>query len=487
MKTKLTLFELNQRIKDALNASIPGTVWVMAEIVELKENRNGHCYLELAEKKGSEIIARAKATIWSYTYRILKPYFESATGQMFTQGLKVLLEVSVDHHPVYGLSLNVKDVDPAYTVGDLALQRREIIDRLHREGVFSMNKELELPLVPQNIAVISSKTAAGYQDFINHLENNQAGIKFYTCLFEAYMQGSEAVPSIVTALEKIYENEHLFDAVAIIRGGGAAADLSCFDNYRLAFNVTQFPLPVITGIGHEKDDTIIDLVAHTRLKTPTAVAGFFITGAEQFLERLSGMEDTLLHLTEKNLETRKVQLENYAGQLQQHVSGFIQEKNRYLVKKGNAMQNEINRFSFKKKYELNNLKHGLSALLSRWEMKKRNILERQKGSLIRTVREDIIRKQTGIIRVEARLKSKLPGIFSKELERINLNESKVRLLNPENVLRRGYTLTLKDKRIVKSILPLQVSDEIETRFSDGTITSMITKKIKHDNKKSDLQ
>ena len=199
MEQKLTLFRLNQWIQEALKSAIPTSVWVIAEISELKENRSGHCYLELIEKEEDEIIARARATIWSYTYRILKPYFETSTGQAFGHGIKVLVQVSVEFHPAYGLSLNIKDIDPAYTIGDMALHRKEIIDRLKAEGVFDMNRELALPLVPQKIAVISSKTAAGYQDFINQLENNPSGIKFYTHLFEAYMQGSETVPSITVS------------------------------------------------------------------------------------------------------------------------------------------------------------------------------------------------------------------------------------------------------------------------------------------------
>ncbi|MCA1760550.1 MAG: exodeoxyribonuclease VII large subunit, partial [Bacteroidales bacterium] len=359
MEQKLTLFELNQWIKDALSSSIPGTVWVVAEISELKENRTGHCYLELVEKEGNEITARARATIWSYTYRILKPYFETTTGQFFTHGIKVLVQVSVEYHPAYGLSLNIKDIDPAYTVGDMALQRKEIIERLQNEGVFEMNKELELPLVPQKIAVISSKTAAGYQDFMNQLESNPPGIKFYTHLFEAYMQGGEAVPSIMAALDRIFEYDDFFDAVAIIRGGGATADLSSFDNYDLAFHITQFPLLVVTGIGHEKDDTIIDLVAHTRMKTPTAVAEFFISGAERFYERLTGLEEEVVQLARETVDSKQEQLEDYAENLQRFVGAFINEKNRQLIKTGNNLQQRVSRFSFNKKYELNNLKHDL--------------------------------------------------------------------------------------------------------------------------------
>ena len=374
MELKLTLFELNQQIKEAICDAIPGAVWVTAEISELKENRNGHCYLELVEKRGDEIVARARATIWSYTYRILKPYFETTTGQFFSCDLKVLVKASVEFHPCYGLSLNIKDIDPAYTMGDMMLNRREIIERLKHEGIFGMNKELELPLVPQNIAVISSGTAAGYQDFINQLEMNSQGFKFYTHLFEAYMQGAGTVPSIISALEQIFKYDAFFDVVVVIRGGGATADLSSFDNYNLAFHITQFPLPVITGIGHEKDDTIIDLVAHTRLKTPTAVAEFLINGAGRFYEQLTGLEEVVTERCRKILEYKKEQLEITATGFHRLVSDFVTVKNRQLIKNGNILHQRVGRYSFNKKYELNNLLHHLQSAVSVWKMQQYNSL-----------------------------------------------------------------------------------------------------------------
>jgi exodeoxyribonuclease VII large subunit len=476
MQQKLTLFELSEWIKDALKSAIPATVWVVAEISELKENRNGHCYLELVEKEGNEIVARARTTVWSYTYRILKPYFETTTGQFFTHGIKVLVQVSVEYHPAYGLSLNVKDIDPAYTVGDMALQRKEIIERLQNEGVFDMNKELELPLVPQKIAVISSKTAAGYQDFMNQLENNPLGIKFYTHLFEAYMQGGEAVPSIIAALDRIFEYEDFFDAVAIIRGGGATADLSSFDNYDLAFHITQFPLPVVTGIGHEKDDTIIDLVAHTRMKTPTALAEFFISGAERFHERLAGVEEEVVQLTRETIDSKKEQLEELAADFNRFVGAFINEKTRLLLKTGNNLQQKVSRFSFNKKYELNNLKHDLHSAFSVWKAETKNRTDRHRRGLKRVAQESLIKETSGVNRLKERLKHNSVLFIIKEKERILRDENTVRLLNPENVLNRGYTLTLKDGKIVKSAVELLLNDEIETRFTDGKLKSKITKK-----------
>ena len=437
MEPKLSLSQLNALIKDALIDAFPSTVWVVGEISELKENRSGHCYLELIEKEDIEITARARATIWSYTYRMLKPYFETTTGQLFTQGLKILVQVTVEFHSSFGLSLNIKDIDPAYTVGDLALQRKEIIERLKTEGVFDMNKELELPLVPQRIAVISSKTAAGYQDFINQLENNVHGFRFYHQLFEAYMQGTEAVPSIISALERIFMYEDFFDVVVIIRGGGTVADLSCFDNYELALNISQFLLPVITGIGHEKDDTIIDMVAHTRMKTPTAVAEFLITCAERFYKKLLSLEQEFFELSRRTLEFQKTKLESFADELYHSISGYIHDKNIRLIWKGNEFQQNISRFSFRKKVELSNFKRDIQSVVSMWAVKME--------------------------------------------ERVRLNENTVRLLNPENVLKRGYTLTFKDGKIVKSIKDMKINEIIETRFVDGKTKSKIIKKQDNDN------
>ncbi len=481
MNQKITLSELNELIKDALLDAFPSSVWVVAEISELKENRNGHCYLELVEKKEDEIIARSRATIWSYTYRMLKPYFETTTGQLFSQGIKILVQVSVEFHSAFGLSLNIRDIDPVYTVGDMALQRKEIVSRLQAEGVFDMNRELELPLVPQKIAVISSATAAGYQDFMNQLESNEFGFRFYVKLFQATMQGSETVPSVIRALEKVYQYEDFFDAVVIIRGGGATADLSSFDNYDLAFHITQFPLPVITGIGHEKDDTIIDLVAHTRLKTPTAVAEFLINGMERFYDRLIEMEHEIVTLAQNVIDTQQKKLERIAGNLNYSVSQFIHEKNRQLAKTGNEIRQNVKSFSYKKSYEFIQLKHDLSSVVTLKFTETKNELGQKQRILKRVVGEVLLKEKAALTHVKNVVTSDSKQMLFREFEKIRYSENTVRLLNPENVLKRGYTLTLKDGVIIKSVDKIDVKDEIETRFSDGKIKSKITKKDKNDN------
>lgn len=476
MVQQFTLSQLNESIKDALLEVFPTTVWVVAEISELKENRSGHCYLELIEKEGNTIVARSRGTIWSYTYRMLKPYFETTTGKPFSDGIKVLVQVSVEYHAAYGLSLNIKDIDPTYTVGDMALQRKEIINRLQTEGVFEMNKELELPLVPQKIAVISSATAAGYLDFMNQLESNDRGIKFYTKLFEAYMQGAEAVPSIIHALERIFQYDNFFDAVVIIRGGGATADLSSFDNYDLALNITQFPLPVITGIGHEKDDTIIDLVAHTRLKTPTAVAEFFINGAERFYDHLFELEHNVLQLVRETVDDQNDKLERIADVINYSVTDYIREKQKQLSKRGNQLQQNVSEFSFKKQYELNNVKHDFHSALSVWFVEARNDISRRRRIVKRVVGEAVLKEQATLTHLKDLLGSEARKSVFKEQERLRLNENTVRLLNPENVLKRGFTLTLKEGKIVKSAKDLKPDEVIETQFADGSVRSRISKK-----------
>ena len=486
MDQKFTLFQLNQWIKEILDEAIPAVVWVVAEISELNENRSGHCYLELVEREGNNTIARARAIIWSYTYRMLKPYFETSTGQAFTQGIKILVQVSVEFHPVYGMSLIIKDIEPAYTIGDVALQRKEIIAKLKAENVFDMNKELNLPLVPQNIAVISSKTAAGYQDFINQLENNSRGFKFYTRLFESYMQGPDAVASIINSLEKIYKYETCFDAVAIIRGGGATADLACFDNYELAFHITQFPLPVITGIGHEKDDTIIDLVAHTRLKTPTAVAEFFVSGAERFYDILTDLKENLVRLTEDVTETKQLELQNYATGLERFTNVYIGNRIKYLNKWGNNIQSGVNRFSYKQEKRLNSIGHDLKSLIS-YRIHEAEMYISKKGSNLNSLANEIQSKQFNFLsQLAGQINYKTTKYITKQYERINLNEKAVRLLDPSNILKRGYSLTCKNGKLVKSVTRLQVNDELETILSDGKVKSLIIKKDYNGNTKNEL-
>jgi exodeoxyribonuclease VII large subunit len=478
MDQKLTLSELNKQIGEVLAGAFPVGVWVIGEISELKENRNGHCYLELIEKQGNEIVARSRATIWSYTFRILKPYFETTTGQLFSQGIKILVQVSVEFHPFFGLSLNIRDIDPVYTVGDMTLQRNEIINRLKAEGVFDMNRELELPFVPQKIAVISSATAAGYQDFINQLQNNQQGYKFYTKLFPATMQGVDTVPTIISALEKIYRYEDFFDAVVIIRGGGATADLSSFDNYDLAYHVTQFPLPVITGIGHEKDDTIIDLVAHTRLKTPTAVAEFLISGVDRFAVKLSELETGIIQFAREILTGKQDELEEKATSLSYIVKSYISAKNNQLGKTGTRMLYSVRHFSMLKEQQSARLKNQIFPALKVLFTVKRNEVEQKTVYLKHDIQRIFLKRKMMADQLNQRIGQLSKKMLEREKERLHFNENTLRLISPANVLKRGYTITLKDGKIIKSVENLSVGEQIETHFSDGKSESRIIKKEK---------
>ncbi|MDR2813056.1 MAG: exodeoxyribonuclease VII large subunit, partial [Prevotellaceae bacterium] len=290
----ISLKELQQIVKQAIDA-LPATYWVTAEINELRESTAGHCFLELVQKgaDSEQLEAKVSANIWANVYRMLKDYFISETGMELGKGMKVLVRVAVQYHELYGLRLNILDVDAAYTVGEVALLRKNTIEQLRADGVFDMNRALELPLLPRSIAIISSESAAGYGDFMQQLHHNGYGYTFRTALFQAAVQGRDAEPSIINALEQVYGRASEFDVVAILRGGGSQSDLSCFDSYVLASNVAQFPLPVITGIGHDRDVSVVDMVAHANLKTPTAAAEFLIGKMEEQDARVERLREAL--------------------------------------------------------------------------------------------------------------------------------------------------------------------------------------------------
>ena len=302
----LGLLALQSRIKEALDDTFLETVWLQAEISELKQNPSGHCYLTLVEKdpRSNALVAKASAVVWASTWRMVKPYFAAQAGRPLEAGLSVLVRVQVSYSPVYGLSLVVYDIDPSFTVGQLELARQRTIARLQAEGMFDMNSQLELPPLPRRLAVISSATAAGYRDFMRHLEGNEYGFRFRTRLFQAVMQGTEAPASIIAALDAVAAEADAFDAVLILRGGGGAMDLVCYDDYDLAVNVAQFPLPVLTGIGHDHDYHIVDQVAHTHVKTPTALADWIV---ERFAAEAWQVESLLqrLHLAVRSKAVRQ--------------------------------------------------------------------------------------------------------------------------------------------------------------------------------------
>lgn len=274
----ITLSDLQNKIGEAIRGSLSREYWVRAEIADININATGHCYINLIEKEGDNgVKARAQAIIWASRYRLLSTLFEGTTGHTLTKGMNVLVKASVEYNILYGLSLQISDIDPSFTVGEQEIRRQQSIAKLKKEGMFDVNSSLQLPALPRRVAVISAESAAGYRDFITHLQNNEFGFQFKTVLFSAPLQGDSAPAGIIEALDAVASRVDEFDLLFIIRGGGGAQDLICFDDYELALNIAQFPLPVITGIGHDHDFHIADMVAHTYVKTPTAAADFLIS------------------------------------------------------------------------------------------------------------------------------------------------------------------------------------------------------------------
>ncbi|MBQ7963406.1 MAG: exodeoxyribonuclease VII large subunit [Alistipes sp.] len=344
----ITLSELKRQIKQALEGALPLPVWVVAEVSELKVNYSGHCYLELVEKsepaRGGTPIprAQARAVIWRQQYAMLSAYFEAETGSRLAAGMKILAKVLVSYHELYGLSLQITDLDASYTLGEVERQKQMTIAQLQADGVWDMNREQELPLLTQRVAIVSSAAAAGYRDFCNELQ--QGGYAFRTTLFDAVVQGQAAEESICAALAAVAERQEEFDVVVIIRGGGSASDLSCFNSYRLCSYVAQFPLPVVTGIGHDKDTSVADMVAHTPLKTPTAVAAWLT----ERMARLEGwLTDAAMHLSElavKATQREQLRLERMAGEVARLGGTYCERARSRMAMLGEQLRSEVARF-----------------------------------------------------------------------------------------------------------------------------------------------
>lgn len=453
MTEKLSLTELQLIIKDSLYLALPDMYWVTAEITEIKENSAGHCYLELVEKYSEEknVRARVKAIIWSNRYRFLKSFFENITGESLNEGLKILVKVKIEYHEIYGLSLIITDIDPSYTIGEMAMKRQLIIKRLEEEGVFTMNKEVEFPIAPQRIAVISSKNAAGYSDFINHLNGNSSGYVFYPFLIDTVMQGNETEQSIIKALDKIALNISMFDVVVIIRGGGSQSDLSWFDNYDIAYYITQYPLPVITGIGHEKDISVTDMVAFQSLKTPTAVADYLIdrmTETEnQIMDLSTGITNISQNIIEKNrnrVDTCRMKLIPVARLMMSDIKEDISGK---IIEIINIGKESV-------------VRAGLSPV-------------NQKSRLTSAVRSYSSVKESDL----KRNRYDLISLVSNTLKSNNINiaglKNTLEMLRPEKVLGRGYTITSYKGKILKSYDEVKTDEIINTQFQDGSISSKV--------------
>ena len=404
----ITLLELNRLVREIIESEMSHEYWVEAELSECRESR-GHCYMELIEKDehSATPIAKASAKCWAQKWMLVRPYFERTTGQRLAAGMKVLLKVYPQFHEAFGFSWIVTDIDPTYTMGDMARKRQEIIRQLKEEGVFELQKELELPVFSQRIAVISSETAAGYGDFCNQLSDNPYGFQFRTWLFPAIMQGEGTGQSIIAALEKIYTIINQFDCVVIIRGGGATSDMSGFDTLELAENVANFPIPIITGIGHERDESILDMVSHMRVKTPTAAAALLIDHLKIVLDTINNSQNSITRSVQQKLSTLNAQLLTVS--------------------------------------------EAIPRLFS----------------IVKT-------------RHEARLDAfgqKIPMLIERRLtntcHQLEILEEKVKSLDPQLLLKRGYSITLHNGKAVRDPRQLHQGDEIETRLEKGTLKSII--------------
>ena len=432
----ITLYELNRLVREVIESEMPSEYWVEAELSECRES-HGHCYMELIQKdeRTATPIAKASAKCWTNKWMLIRPGFERTTGQRLHAGMKVLLKVYAQFHEAYGFSWIVTDIDPTYTLGDMARKRQEIIRQLKAEGVFDLQKELQLPLFCQRIAVISSETAAGYGDFCNQLADNPYGFLFHTRLFPAIMQGEGVEQSIINALNRIYDLTkgqtpcEVFDCVVIIRGGGATSDMSGFDTIALAENVANFPLPIITGIGHDRDESILDMVSHIRVKTPTAAASMLIDHLKTVLDAINDVQERIVHLAQQKLTSHKARLSTFA---------------------------EI-----------------LPRLFTNVKTRQEARLDSLNSRMTTAIRQSIVTQQSLINALEVKMPIMLDRRLMAEQHRLQLIEEKVKSLDPALLLKRGYSITLHNGKAVRSPQQLQSGDEIETRLEKGTIKSII--------------
>ena len=425
---RLTLYELNSLVREVIECEMPNEYWVEAELSECRESR-GHCYMELIQKdeQNATPVAKASAKCWASKWMIVRPYFERTTGQRLHASMKVLLKVYPQFHEAFGFSWIVTDIDPTYTLGDMARKRQEIIRQLKEEGVFDLQKELQLPLFCQRIAVISSATAAGYGDFCNQLADNPYGFQFHTQLFPAIMQGEGVEQSIIAALERIYNKD--IDCVVIIRGGGATSDMSGFDTLALAENVANFPLPIITGIGHDRDESILDMVSHTSVKTPTAAAAFLIDHLKTVMDILNDSQEQIVRLAQQKLTFYKSQFATIA--------------------------------------EL------LPRLFSNVKVRQEARLDALNNSITHLAQLRISTFNSQLSTIESKLPILLERRVMTEKHRLQLIEEKAKSLDPTLLLSRGYSITLKDGKTVRDAQQLQPGDDIETRLANGTIHSTV--------------
>lgn len=430
MNNTLTLYELNSLVAELIDRAMPQSYWVQAEVSEARESR-GHLFLELIEKqeRTNTPIARASAKCWRSQWALIGANFERKTGVKVRAGLQLMVQVHAQFHPQYGFSWIVDDINPEFTMGDMARKRQEIINQLKAEGVFDLQKELNIPLFAKRIAVVSSASAAGYGDFCNQLKHNEYGFCFEVELFAATMQGEQVEQSIIEALNLINEREDDFDCVVIIRGGGATADLSGFDTLALAENVANFPLPIITGIGHERDESILDMVANTRVKTPTAAAAFLIEHLANTLYRIEQAQMKIHRAVERKLQEEKLHL--------QRLSTHIPVLFAMVHNRENARLDDY-----------------LHAIIQRIGL-------------------HLQRNRMHIATLSEKLQPNVERKITHERHRLQLLSQRIDSVNPERLLRLGYSLTYKNGHIVRNANELSKGDEIVTRMEMGSIKSIV--------------
>lgn len=448
-----TLVELNKEIKETLMGGMPLDYWVVAETSDLRTNASGHCYLEFIQYDAERRYAQAKmrGIIWASTYTRMKDYFYRETGQSLTSGMQVMVRVRIQFHEAYGISLIVNNIDPTYTLGDAARRRKEILRKLTQGGVIDDNKTLELPYILKKIAVISSASAAGYGDFVNQLQNNPMGYYFDITLYQAMMQGAKVEETVTDALERILYSEIDYDVVVIIRGGGATSDLSDFDNYNLALACAQYPLPIMVGIGHERDETVLDFIANVRVKTPTAAAAYLIERMDQAASQLETLADQLRFRSQDAIQFSKQQLQNYSAMIPRLANEKI-----YLAKQDLQLKNQ-------------NLQRQAQKVITEGYER----LSREEQHLMYLPEKHITSGRITLDATEQRLGYQAERLLTKYRNQIDMIAQRLGDASPQRALERGYTLTLSEGKVIKDFNSLPAGATITTRWIKGSRDSKL--------------
>lgn len=435
-KKHFSLRELQLAVRERLAEAFPLPVWVAAEISEMKVNYSGHCYLELVEKGGANGVpaAKASAVIWRSHYGPLASYFASKTGERLAVGMKVLVRVTISYHELYGLSFQIQDIDPTYTLGDWEQQRQQTIARLREEGVWDMNRELGVPRVPQRVAIVSSANAAGYQDFCKEIARSPYRVEL--TLFDAFMQGHGAEDSIIEALERVAERADAFDVVAVIRGGGSQSDLACFNSYRLCAHVAQFPLPVVTGIGHDKDESVADMVAAQRLKTPTAVAAWINDQLADFDGALDVAAQAVERCATEFLAAERQRLERNAAMIATQSVGAT------------------------RRLELT--------------------LERYRSELRRAVEKLLSDERNRVARADENLRRATDYFVRSERDRLGAMAQAVAAHDPQRIMALGFAVVSVDGHAVSDAQQIAIGTEVSVRLAKGKLKAKVTDNGKND-------